>query len=99
MDDVEVRGREYSVRWREGRRDLRPIETLKIGTRTYHAPLYSRTQRVVRPRARRSRAGYRHKRTDDGLGNGYLLDACAAGHDCRGDRQATRTGRFEIGRA
>ena len=90
LDDLEVRRGEYSLRRREGRRDLRSHETFENGTRAHHPALHRRIQRMARAGARCSRPGYRHKRSNHGLGDGHLFDARPAGHHRRGDRQAAR---------
>src|SRR5271156_2423805 len=93
MDDVEMRGGEYSVWWGEGRGDLRSQQAFEDRAGTHHAALHGGIERVVRAGARRAGSGHRHERADHGLGDGHLLDARAAGDYCRGDGQAAGAGR------
>ena len=71
-----------------------PGEAFPRRTRTHHPPLYRGIERVVWPRARRSRARSRHQRADHGLDHGHLLHARPPHHHFRGHRQARRDGRL-----
>src|ERR1700689_1231380 len=94
MDDVEMCGGEYSVWRREGRSDLRSYEAFEDGAGTHHAALHGGIERMVRAGARRAGAGHRHERADHGVGDGYLLDARAAGDYGGGDGQTAGAGWF-----
>ena len=90
LDDVEVRGGQHSLRWRERRHHLRSAEDVARRTRTSHAPLHRRAGELAGSGTRCSRAGRGHQRTDHGLGHGHLRNARGPGHDRGGHRQAHR---------
>ena len=94
LDDLEMRGGEYSLWRREGRRDLRSRKAFQVRARARHAALHRAARRLVRPGARHSRSRHRHQRSDHGLGDGHLRDARAAGHHRGGHRQAARPRRL-----
>ncbi len=93
LDDVEMRGGQYPVRRREGRRDLRSVDDVRRRTGAHHAALYGADYRCDRAGSRRSRARREHQRSRDGVDHGHLLDAQASCDDGRGDGQADGTGR------
>ena len=63
-------------------RDAGQLEIF-IGFRVLHS-----SERMVWARARRAGAGHRNKRPDDGVGDGHVCDARAAGDHGGGDGQA-----------
>ena len=94
LDDLEMRGRQHTLRRRQGRCNLRSGEAFPRRTRAHHPPLHRRTERVVRARTRRSRARPRHQRADHGLDHGHLLHARPPHHHCRRHREACGDGRL-----
>ena len=94
VDDVEMRGGEYAVRRREGRRRLRSARDERGRARAAHAPLHRRHHQHARSGLRRSRAGRQHERARDGVDHGHLLHARRPHRDRRRHRQAGRDGRL-----
>ena len=75
VDDLEVRASAPPVRRREGRSALQPAEPLPRGARAPDAEVHRRAPADHRPAARHPRSRHGHRRADDGLDDGHLLDA------------------------
>ncbi len=74
VDDLEVRGRQHSLRGGEGWRHRRPEEALRGRTRAPHPALRDRDRAHHRTGDGHSRAGCLHGQPDDGLDHGHVLD-------------------------
>jgi hypothetical protein len=88
LDDLEVRGGQYPLRRRQGRRHLRPQEDEPGRAGAHDPPLHLRDHRLHRAGEGRSRARHEHQRADHGLDHGHLLHAHGAHGHQRGHRQA-----------
>ena len=88
VDDLEVRGRQHSLRRRQGRDHGRPQEALARRERAAHAPLHVRDRHRPRPRPRHSGARRLHDPAAHGVDHGHLLDDAGLFHPRRRHGQA-----------
>src|ERR1039458_9403429 len=94
VDEVEVRRSEYSLRRRQGRRDLQPERNVDGRTRTHDPPVCHRHSAPHRPRERYPGARCLHPPTDDGVDHGYLQHEQGLPGAWRRDRQADQPRRL-----
>ena len=93
VDDVEMRGGEYSVRRRQGRSDLRSEAHVAGRTGADDAPLHQRDSSADWAGAGYSRARCVHQLANHGLDHGHLQHDQGVSDSRRGDRQADQPGR------
>ena len=94
VDELEMRADRPALRRRQGRRRLRPRQTVQDRTGAPHAPLHAGNDSVHRPAGGRHGPRPGHQRADHGLDDGHLLRPRRRHRAQHRHRQTGRPGRL-----